>query len=73
MSSQTTKAGSYQREGSLTHSVISSGDTSKYTTIAQNEFGENSGNFNMVVLNLVIKDVFTNHCTLTSKAPTVEI
>ena len=52
------------------------GDTGKYTITAKNEFGEDSGDFNVIVLDkpapptdLAVKDIFADHCTLTWKPP----
>jgi len=50
------------------------GDTGKYTVTAKNEFGEDSGDFNVVVVDrpspptdVNAKDVYADHCTLTWK------
>lgn len=52
------------------------GDTGKYTITAKNEFGEDSGDFNVIVLDkpspptdIAVKDVYADRCTLSWKAP----
>jgi len=52
------------------------GDTGKYTITAKNEFGEDSGDIKVIVLDkpskpqdLSVKEMFADHCTLSWKPP----